>query len=673
MLRTNLRGQVRQTVLPKWKPLLPLFEAVMNALQAVQDAPGRHHKVIIHIERDSELVDDGLAAINGFTVTDTGIGFNDVNFDSFNTAFSEYKFKRGGKGLGRFIWLKAFQRVEIDSFFAETDIDGLIARKFIFDGDYDPEKAPSAATDHGQIGTTVRLVGFREPYKSECPRLAEQIAQRLVEHFLLVFLQEECPVVEVHDYAEKISLNRIFETDFRATATASEFTIKDATFQLHGFRLTTPRVSKHRLIYAANHRGVVSDKLEDYLPNLNGRLVDEGGNSFVYLAVIQGDYLNQRVNNARTDFDIGGADDAEADAPTLFADEIRRADIRDACIERINDDLKDVIESINALKEERIFRYVQDDAPQYKVLLKYRDEFINKISPNASKADLEAALHREIYQREVKLKQEGARIIKEAEKLDDYESYHTRFSEFMDRYNELGVSALAQYVAHRKIILDFLDRSISLLPEKGQYPLERAVHNLIYPVRTTSEDVPYHQQNLWIIDERLTYHSFLASDKPLKSLESIESDSAKRPDLFIFDRKVAFTEGDQPITSMTVVEFKRPQRDDYKADDNPLKQSFDMVEEVRRGQFKDHRGRPISALSDKIPAYCYVICDLTPSLHEVLLDMEGADLTPDGQGYYGYHKRRRIFFEVIDYNKLLRDAKKRNRIFFDTLNIMGQR
>lgn len=673
MLRTNLRGQVRQTVLPKWKPLLPLFEAVMNALQAVQDAPGRQHKVIIRIERDPELVDDSLATINGFTVADTGIGFNDINFDSFNTAFSEYKVKRGGKGLGRFIWLKAFHRVEIDSFFTETDVDRLIARKFVFDGDYDPEKAPSATTDQGQIGTTVRLVGFREPYKSECPRLAEQIAQRLVEHFLLVFLQEECPVVEVHDYAEKISLNRIFETDFRATATASEFTIKDAAFQLHGFRLTTPRVSKHRLIYAANHRGVVSDKLEDYLPNLNGRLVDEDGNSFVYLAVIQGDYLNQRVNNARTDFDIAGADDAEADAPTLFADDIRRADIRDACIERINDDLRDVLESINAVKEERIFRYVQDDAPQYKVLLKYRKEFINKIAPNASKAELEAALHREIYQREIKLKQEGARIIKEAEKLDDYEAYHTRFSEFMDRYNELGVSALAQYVAHRKIILDFLDRSISLLPEKGQYPLERAVHNLIYPVRTTSEDVPYHQQNLWIIDERLTYHSFLASDKPLKSLDKIESDSAKRPDLFIFDRKVAFTEGDQPITSMTIVEFKRPQRDDYKADDNPLKQSFDMVEEVRRGHFKDHRGRPISALSDKIPAYCYVICDLTPSLHEVLLDMEGADLTPDGQGYYGYHKRRRIFFEVTDYNKLLRDAKKRNRIFFDTLNILGQR
>lgn len=673
MLRTNLRGQVRQTVLPKWKPLLPLFEAVMNALQAVQDAPGRHHKVIIRVERDTELVDDGLAAINSFTVIDTGIGFNEVNFDSFNTAFSEYKYKRGGKGLGRFIWLKAFHRVEIDSLFTEADIDGLIARKFIFDGDYDPEKAPSTETDQGQIGTTVRLVGFREPYKSECPRLAEQIAQRLVEHFLLVFLQEECPVVEVHDYAEKISLNRIFETDFRATATASEFTVKDAKFQLHGFRLTTPRVSKHRLIYAANHRGVVSDKLEDYLPNLNGRLVDDEGNSFVYLAVVQGAYLNQRVNNARTDFDIAGADDAEADAPTLFADEIRRVDIRDACIERINDDLKDVLESINALKEERIFRYVQDDAPQYKVLLKYRNEFINKIAPNASKADLEAALHKEIYQREIKLKQEGARIIKEAEKLDDYEAYHTRFSDFMDRYNELGVSALAQYVAHRKIILDFLDRSISLLPEKGQYPLERAVHNLIYPVRTTSEDVPYHQQNLWIIDERLTYHSFLASDKPLKSLDSIESDSAKRPDLFVFDRKIAFTEGDQPITSMTVVEFKRPQRDDYKADDNPLKQSFDMVQEVRRGQFKDHRGRPISALSDKIPAYCYVICDLTPSLHEVLLDMEGADLTPDGQGYYGYHKRRRIFFEVIDYNKLLRDAKKRNRIFFDTLNIMGQR
>jgi hypothetical protein len=47
-----------------------------------------------------------------------------------------------------------------------------------------------------------------------------------------------------------------------------------------------------------------------------------------------------------------------------------------------------------------------------------------------------------------------------------------------------------------------------------------------------------------------------------------------------------------------------------------------------------------------------------------------AENTPDQQGYYGYHRRRRVYYEVIDYNKLLRDAQKRNRVFFERLNIL---
>jgi hypothetical protein len=42
--------------------------------------------------------------------------------------------------------------------------------------------------------------------------------------------------------------------------------------------------------------------------------------------------------------------------------------------------------------------------------------------------------------------------------------------------------------------------------------------------------------------------------------------------------------------------------------------------------------------------------------------------TPDGQGYYGFHRGFNAYYEVIDYTKMLRDAKNRNRIFFEKLN-----
>ena len=654
-------------MLPKWKPLLPLFEAVINALQAVQDASKGAHKVVVEIERGSDLGLDDQPPITGFKVSDTGVGFNDENFNSFNTSFSEYKVARGGKGLGRFIWLKAFEYVEIDSVFTEPDSDVLLPRTFIFNSDYDPDNAPAASSDRLQTGTVVRLVGFREPYKSQCPRTADQIAQRLIEHFLLIFLQEDCPRVEIHDRGNRLQLNQIFETEFRATASAYEFIFKSEQFTVHGFRLTPPRASRHRHIYAANDRGVVSDNLEDHIPNLTGCLSDGEGNSFVYLAIVQSSYLSQRVNNARTDFEIPGSDDAEADQPSLFADEIPRSDIREACIQFINEDLSDIINGINAAKEERILQYVQDQAPQYKILMKYRSEFIDRIPRIGSNVELDVALHRELHSREVILKREGTRIITEAAKLDNYDIYQEKLSKFMLEFNELGVSALAM---HRRIIIDFLERAISIKSETNKYPLEKVVHDIIFPMRATSDDTLYSQQNLWLIDERLTYHPFVSSDKPLNTLPEFASVSLKRPDLFIFDRKIAFTEGEQPISSVMVVEFKRPQRDDYTETQNPLDQVFEMVQEIRAGQFMDSKRRPISVANDRIPAHCYVVCDLTPTMKKILISRD-ATATPDGQGFYGFHKNYGIYFEMIDYNKVVRDARRRNRIFFEKLNVVS--
>ena len=93
MLWTNLRNQVRQTPLPKWKPLIPLFEAVMNSFQAIRDAKRANADgfIKITIERDAVLLDEEFAPIRSFTISDNGIGLNDENFDSFNTAFSDHK------------------------------------------------------------------------------------------------------------------------------------------------------------------------------------------------------------------------------------------------------------------------------------------------------------------------------------------------------------------------------------------------------------------------------------------------------------------------------------------------------------------------------------------------------------------------------------------------------
>ena len=261
----------------------------MNSFQAISDCPNRETgRIIVEIVRDYGLGLDDNPPIAGFKICDNGIGFDDTNFDSFNTAFSEYRLSQGGKGLGRFTWLKAFTRVEVESVFEESDADGPLARKFVFDENYDPDSGrPLRAQPAATTGTCVSLVEFKEPYRTATPRGREQIGQRLIEHFLLIFLLPDCPKVEIHDSSTKLDLNRIFDADFRASASVRVFAIQGSEFTLHGFRLKSYRNSKHRLIYAANRRGVVSDNLADYIPNLNAGLFDDQGNPFVYIAVVQ--------------------------------------------------------------------------------------------------------------------------------------------------------------------------------------------------------------------------------------------------------------------------------------------------------------------------------------------------------------------------------------------------
>lgn len=115
----------------------------------------------------------------------------------------------------------------------------------------------------------------------------------------------------------------------------------------------------------------------------------------------------------------------------------------------------------------------------------------------------------------------------------------------------------------------------------GKFSLEEQVHKILYPLRTTSDDLEFGQQNLWLIDEKLTYHYHLASDTELSKLKVIDSASRNRPDILIFDRPAAFVEGDYPFQSVVIIELKRPQRNNYSGDDkDPCQQVYAYIEDI---------------------------------------------------------------------------------------------
>ena len=261
-MKASIAGRIRNTNLPKTKALLPLFEAVINAFQAIEEAGGQGHAIRIITERQGSLDGGKPGPIEAFTVTDTGIGFTDENFDSFETVDSPYKAPTGGKGLGRFLWLKAFTRVDVESHFRAPGEDGLLCRKFSFVATDDDLPRAALPSDQARPETSVRLVGYRSPYKDECPRQLDIIAQRLIGHFLPLFLDPNGPALSLANaIGPPIDLRTFFRDNFQAFATERSFSIDGQAFTLSGFRLRGALADHHELVYAAHFREVIMERL----------------------------------------------------------------------------------------------------------------------------------------------------------------------------------------------------------------------------------------------------------------------------------------------------------------------------------------------------------------------------------------------------------------------------
>lgn len=198
---TNLHGRLRNTSLPASNALLPLYEAVSNSIHAIEDAnlspdEGRIHVEIIRggqtrmtfTDREKRPGPEARGEITGFRVTDNGVGFNDANLQSFLTLDSEYKIERGGRGVGRLLWLKAFDRADIESVYV-ADNGRLKRRQFGFDARSGVSTPQTEDAVGAECQTSILLSHFAKRYREASPKTGKIIAKSLFEHCLWYFIR----------------------------------------------------------------------------------------------------------------------------------------------------------------------------------------------------------------------------------------------------------------------------------------------------------------------------------------------------------------------------------------------------------------------------------------------------------------------------------------------------
>src|SRR3569833_585866 len=107
--KSNIANKVRNTALPKTKPLVPVYEAVSNAIHSINEVAKLRPitgKIIINLIRNgsSEILKDlqeiDQYPIRSIEVMDNGIGFNNDNMTYFIEADTDHKIDIGGKGVG---------------------------------------------------------------------------------------------------------------------------------------------------------------------------------------------------------------------------------------------------------------------------------------------------------------------------------------------------------------------------------------------------------------------------------------------------------------------------------------------------------------------------------------------------------------------------------------------
>ena len=663
---TDVAGRIRNVQVPHTRPLLPLFEAINNSVQAIDDASRKDGRVEVEVIRDAQSLlgtaevssDRQLAEITGFVVTDNGIGFDDRNFEEFNKADTTYKVKRGGKGIGRFTWLVAFERAEIESVYAS---DGrAMCRRFTFSAQGSGIGKDSCEVTDGEKKTAVRLIDFKEPYRRQCPKRSETIAAHIVEEFLDIFLGPSPPVVTLRDGGQSIELNTFFEHEIEK-AEQSRLTIKRKRFDILHVRLYFSHVADHRLCLCADGRVVLREKLTG-IPNLARRLRDPDGREFAYAVYVNSQVLDRAVNADRSGFTL------PEDANELLPDEITMKDIRVAVQEHCKRYLLPHTEPVRRDKRAKIDRFVEGDGAMYRPILKRIESSFDDIEPEATNEQIERQFDEAYHRLQAELRTEGQKLLGADIPGDsDLPRFEAQLDAYFEKVTEINRADLARYVCHRRAILEFLRQQLGRRSD-GKYSLEERIHSIIFPRGKTSDEVLFEEHNLWLIDERLAFSVFLSSDRPIAVASPIRNESKKEPDILVFDKAVAFSDvPDVPFTAITIVEFKRPQRDDYTDDENPFSQVADYVQDIMDGKAlrADGRAMPVPL---NLPFYCYIICDFTSKLERLAQHFE-LEKTPDGLGFFGYKRALRAYFEVISYSKLLSDSEKRNQAFFQKLGL----
>ncbi len=683
-LLVNIANFVRQEIrVPKSKPLLPVFEAVANSVDAIADPAGTGTGTIrVTVLRDPDLIEGQRGLPHTFIVEDDGVGFNDANMASFDELYSDTKMHQGGKGRGRFTYLKVFQKVLIASTFATPD--GNKARDFEFSLSYlgyQGDVLPAGS----EIKTSVTLSGMYAEFTAQVPRETATIVKDFVSHFLPVILSYKDIQIVLIDGGDPINLTEFVLRDLLVGKSQSEpFAIGARSFSVLSLKLR-PKVNlHHRLILAASAREVRGINLEKLIPVLTATPLELEGepDGFYFVSIVEGRFLDEAVDPMRVNFK-DDTDDVPENEEEITAEEPEpieenvgfRADlfgepqsigqIRKEAVKIVRTQLQPYIQAAIEKRTAAIENYIRRDGMGYHFLKSEIPELAKSLRSTDDKA-IDSYLHAAAYVERRKRSARASELLSSSPKEKSEDAYFRKWTDIVDSLGDVAKSDLANYVTHRRVILELVGDVIKNT-EEGGYRREEVLHSIVFPKGKQTGEVGAEQQNLWLIDERLAFHEHLYSDLTISRITGHEISDAQRPDLAIYESGFAsFFDGGKPPATLVLVELKQPGRTNASQDD-PVTKTLSYVEKLKSGHAKTEGGAVIDIQPNALTTV-YILADWTADFLRYL-KREAFKEMPGDVGRYMYRDEERIMFIAMSFSRLLESARRRNNVFFKRLGI----
>lgn len=671
MSKINIDRIVRD-IKTRTSNLTPIIEAVCNSMDAIgyDRTDGKIDIVVKRLPQEALELDGTqvMADIIAIDIIDNGEGFTNSNRESFDTFRSGLKMNKGGKGFGRFMYLKYFNNVTIESVYSTED--GFRKRSFTFghaDEIIENEIDEPIEGENIQVGTILHLSSIKE---KDLDKGLDVIARKLVERLLVFFATggNHTPTIRImeEDGSNVIVLNHYVgnDSDIQQIGETRELQIqgrsKPMNFTVKVYKIYYSAIT-NKICLTANMREVTEASLHNYVPEFKETMCDivnDGQQkNFMVKVYVEGDYLDENVTTERDAFNFGRDEDT-------FFELSEKAILKEVAV-IAKDYFSDAIQERFNAKKQSVEHYVYSQAPWNKTMIK--DVDMESIPVGISDFELEMMFQKIKFE-----KDRNARIaIHEILTLTDSETEVDANAIEEDVQKILAVvtdsqkNDLAHYVCQRKKVIDLYDELRKRM-DNGKAHKESELHNLFFPMIKDDREVEYEANNLWLLDERFNFTQYIASDKVISKVDH------KEPDLALFfEEGKFFRNGENIITSpIAIVEFKRPKRKNYPDDENPITQALRYADKILSGKYEMPDGlEKIDVDPNRTPVYIYIVCDIEEKIKE-FARLSSLAISPDREGYFGYNKDYNAYIEIKSFKKVIDDAKMRNQIFFKKLGLV---